>query len=169
LERRTETQKYILFLLFFATFFTFSCSLNPKRVIWPENSSHFKAYCEIETYFKDLSFSGFLSLELDYPDFYAEVFGPFGTTLMTVEKRGSSLRVDYGGTEDNGELETMFLLPIEEIIYDIFATPIYLKEKKTERITKEKYEVTYYSGEKGPKICWNRADGGMCLSFLQIK
>ncbi|MCS7280698.1 MAG: hypothetical protein NZ583_03595 [Desulfobacterota bacterium] len=153
------------FCVFLILFIFSSCSKKIYRTEWPKDASTIIAYCELSVATSSFSFEGFISFNLNYPDFRAEILGPFGTTLLTL--KGSRSYVTFG--EENEEFRDLLYFPIGEIIEDIWFAGEYLRQKEILTLDKGSYRVTYDWSKKEPKICWQNQSGYLCLNFLEIK
>ncbi len=165
-------------LCLFAAMLLFSsgCALFPRRaaiIDWPEKVEYLQALGEVDIRWKDLKYSGTMSLTLDYPDkFNLEVYGPFGETGLYIRKeRGSFLLVT--GDErltDQGTFERRLGIRLSDLMDDIamrgLENPAGASGVPLDRGT---YKVAYSLNDGQNRICWRSDDGTICIRFLEAK
>jgi len=104
-----------------------SCSLISGRtpvspVTWPEKITYVAAYCELDVRWKDQTFSGTMTLKMDYPDhLFIEIYGPFGETevVMTKEKDKFLLVTGEERVTDPRRFENIFGISLADFMEDL--------------------------------------------------
>lgn len=147
--------------------------LKSKRILWPENITYMEALCDLNMSWRDMKYSGSMSLIMDYPSrLRMEVYGPFGNTLMFLKKDGDDFLLvtkDERFT-DPSFFEDRFGLTIREFMDDISA----IAEKSTAHTGKSivqrgAYRVLYTVGKKENTICWESPEGSICVTFREVR
>jgi hypothetical protein len=118
-------------------------------------------------------YSGSMSVQLDYPDrLLAEVYGPFGNTVMYIKKDGEKFLfvTDEDRFTDEAEFEKRFGIRISQFIDDIA-----MKGEKRQvpgepgvtYVQRARYRVVYILEERESRMCLEGEDGRICLRFLE--
>ncbi len=147
---------------------SFSCSSAAYRFSWPETAQTVRAYCELDISSRLFSFSGYATLRMDPSQFYAEILDSFSTTLMILKKEGDKTTL-VSADEMISEAFGTLLFPFEDVIEDIRKAQFYLTKGERVSLDKKYYRVTYDPTKRKPSICWNREDGSMCITFLDVQ
>lgn len=142
-----------------------SCSLATRQslpVQWPSLVEHIKAVCELEMDWDGNRYSGSMTLAMTYPErLRIEVYGPFGETLLYVDKDGKQFRFRSGRDEitDQGEFESRLGLKISVVMNDLA-----LRSQTDEGSLKFSSDVR----EGGATMCWEGVRGKICMRFLEV-
>lgn len=152
-----------------------SCAILPKKAVhidWPADIDHMTALCELDMSWREMTYSGTMSLQVDYPDtLLIEVYGPFGNTVMYIKKdRGGFLLENQEVKDtDEGKFEKEFGIRLSEFIEDItmkgVREPV---EKGFPVVQRRGYTVAYRLNNNENKICWHGPDGHICIQFLEV-
>ena len=101
------------------------CALLPRRateIVWPGKVDRMEALCDIDVAWKDMNYSGSMSVSLDYPSkFRLEVYGPFGDTIVFMSKEGEKFVLVAGEERftDEKAFEEKFDIRLRDFIDDI--------------------------------------------------
>ena len=151
------------------------CAFFPRsaaEISWPEKINHMEALCELDMAWKGMNYSGTMSLSLDYPDkIQLEVYGPFGDTVVYLRNDEGSFLLVAGDERFSNEkaFEDKFDITLKDFMDDItFRTP---RESGTESLyaRRDRYRVSYNLGGRSNYICWEGADGRICVRFLEAR
>jgi hypothetical protein len=163
-------------LLIFVSLLISACALIPRKTVqiaWPDNIQYIEALCELDMSWKNTKYSGSMSLKLEYPDkLIIDVYGPFGDTVIHLEKDGEKylLVTKEGSTSEEAEFEQDFGIKLSEFINDLVLKDYRRGETGNKHIQKRLYKVKYNLDSGGDNsICWEIKDGNMCITFLEIK
>ena len=153
-----------------------ACALIPKKTVqiaWPDNIQYIEAFCELDMSWKDTKYSGSMSLKLEYPDkLTIDVFGPFGDTVIHLNKEGEKflLVTKEGSTSKEAEFEQDFGIKLSEFIEDLAIKSYRKGDTGNEFIQRNSYKVIYNLDSGGDNsICWEIKDGNMCITFFEAK
>lgn len=169
-------KKSLLFSLFlFAFLLLNSCAfLSHKRtnvIQWPADIQYMEAVCELNIDWNTMQYSGDMSIKLNYPDtLFLEVYGPFGETVFSIQKKKNSLAIRAGNDTfaDESQFFDMFKMTTRDFIDDIALKGIKRQDTDgTSYLFKEQYQVTYSLGSGKDKICWKNPQGTLCIRFLE--
>jgi len=117
-------------------------------------------------------FSGSFIARMVYPDrLFFEVYGPFGQTLVHLEKSGENFLLIFGEekTTDESMLVNRFGFTARELMHDLA-----LRGEKTGSpggliAQRTHYRVVYGNDRRGRRtMCWERTEGQLCLTFTQV-
>jgi hypothetical protein len=142
-----------------------SCSLairQPLSVQWPSQVEYIKAVCELDMDWDKTRYSGSMTLTMTYPNLLRiEVYGPFGETLLFVDKDGERFRFRSGRDEiiDQGEFESRLGLKIATVMNDLALRP---------RTDDGNLRFSSDVREGGATMCWEGSRGKLCMRFLEI-
>lgn len=164
-------------LLIFVSLLISACALIPRKTVqiaWPDNIQYIEALCELDMSWKNTKYSGSMSLKLEYPDkLIIDVYGPFGDTVIHLEKDGEKylLVTKEGSTSEEAEFEQDFGIKLSEFIDDLVLKDYRRGETGGNKyIQKRLYKVKYDLDSGGDNsICWEIKDGNMCITFLEAK
>ncbi len=152
-----------------------SCAMVPKkaaRVAWPDRIQYMAALCELDMSWKEMTYSGTMSLQVDYPDaLLVEVYGPFGNTAMYIKKdrNGFLLENQEVKDTDEGKFEKEFGIQLSDFIDDITMNNTREPAGKGSPVVRRRgYTVTYGLDNDENKICWHGDDGHICIQFLEV-
>jgi hypothetical protein len=152
-----------------------SCAMIPKKTVridWPDNINYMAALCELDMSWRDMTYSGTMSLKVDYPDtLLVEVYGPFGNTVMYIKKdrNGFLLENQEVKDTDEGKFEKEFGIRLSDFIEDITMKGTGESDKKGSPVVQRRgYTVTYRLEDGKSTICWNGTDGHICIEFLEV-
>jgi hypothetical protein len=145
---------------------------NVLPIDWPEKIEYMEALCDLDMAWKDMQYSGSMSLKLSYPDtFQLEVYGPFGDTIVYMKKAEGAFLLAAGDERFSNEkaFERKFDISLKDFMDDItLRGPI--REGPSGRFTdRGKYKVLYNVGEKGSRFCWEGTEGSICMRFLEAR
>ncbi|MBA4390363.1 MAG: hypothetical protein C0399_05440 [Syntrophus sp. (in: bacteria)] len=161
--------------LVFIVFLLNGCAMKHSRVIsiqWPQEIGYMEVMGELDISWKDLRYSGEISLKLDYPEtLFIEVYGPFGSTIVSIEKDKGRFVMNAGNDVLNDEkrFRDIFKMKIEDFINDITMRGERKRESDgTFSIQREDYRTIYHLNDSENKICWVSPEGTICITFLEI-
>jgi len=149
------------------------CALFPRKakpVAWPENIDYLRAFGEIEMNWRDLRYSGTLSLRVDYPErFYLEVYGPFGETVMFLKRDPVEFLLISGGERitDQETFEKRMGIKLDTFVDDITLRSMKRDSGGRYSVAREGYTVVYELNDKENRICWQGNDGSICIRILE--
>ncbi len=151
------------------------CALLPtkaRQIDWPEKIQYMEALCELDMAWKDMNYTGSMSLKVDYPEqFQFEVYGPFGDTIVYLKKdRGAFLLL--AGDEkftDEKAFEKKFDIKLSEFVDDITFHSQGDANTAGKTVVRDRYRVTYQLGGNTSRICWQGAEGRICVRFLDAR
>jgi len=129
------------------------------------------AVCELTVSSRDFRYSGEMSLKLDYPQtFKAEVYGPFGDTIVSIAKQDGQFSMKTG-TEDVQDEERfwdMFHISVDDFINDITLRGNMQQDSTgTSFIQRTYYRVLYELDRPEPTIRWISTQGNIVIKFLE--
>ncbi|MEI6152677.1 MAG: hypothetical protein WCQ90_01155 [Deltaproteobacteria bacterium] len=163
-------------LLMFVFLLISACALIPRKTVqiaWPDNIQYIEALCELDMAWKNTKYSGSMSLKLEYPDkLVVDVYGPFGDTVIHLEKDGEKylLATKEGSTSEEAEFEQDFGIKLSEFIDDLALKEYRNGVDGNKYIQKGRYKIKYdIDGSGDNSICWEMKDGNMCVIFLEAK
>ena len=163
-------------LIFICALFLFSgCALLPRRaaeIAWPEKIDYMQALCDLDVAWKDMNYSGSMSLTLEYPEkLLFEVYGPFGDTIVYLRKDGASFLLMAGDERftDEAAFQTRFGMRLRDFMDDIALRGPGEKGLTTGSVKRDSYEVFYNLGGRQNSICWKGDDGSICLKLLEAR
>ena len=149
-----------------------SCTLFLRKthITWPDKIEYMEAICDLDMSWRDLRYSGSMSIKMKYPDrLHIEVYGPFGETVVLLMKDRDEFLFTSGNEKINDErkFEERFGIKLNEFIDDI-AMRNYLKNSHEGVYSRrENYVVIYELGEDKDRICWKGKDGSICVRFIE--
>lgn len=160
---------YFLGLVFFS-----ACASIPQKsaIEWPDTVEYIEASGDLAMSWRNLNFSGTVSLQMDYPAlFLLEIYGMFGQTIAYVKKEREEFLLVAGDEKstDKQAFEDRYGLRLEAFMDDLA-----MKGKKEQVngliiITRPNYRVIYDQDRKGRrKMTWEGPDGRMQLLFTQV-
>jgi len=161
-------------LLLLAPFLLLACSHFPKRpalISWPENYDHLEALCEIDVMLKTHQYTGDMTLKASFPDrLFLEVYGPFGNTILSVDRSSEHfiMKTDDEELTDENEFYRLFQVRIGDIIEDLTLKG--RLESEDGGLVKERqdYTVHYRLNDKDNRICWKVREGDLCIRFMEV-
>ncbi len=144
-----------------------SCAIlipQPPVIRWPEKITYMEAICDIEMDWKDMRYSGSMSLRMKYPSALSlEIYGPFGNTLVAVKREAGRFSF-HGGDEKITEealFEEKYGLNLGRIMDDLAGRA---------GVHRDAYRVTDTRFDGGSnKICWEAEEGSICIVFLEVR
>ncbi len=164
-------------LLFIIVFLLFTaCALFTKKtyqIIWPDNIEYMEVFSEMDMLWNDKRYSGSMSLKLDYPEILViDVFGPFGDTVIHLEKVGDKFlwATKEETLTDENRFEEYFGIRLSDFIDDL-AFKTYKKSGSVKGfIQRNGYSVSYSINSIGDNnICWTIKGGNMCINFVDAR
>jgi hypothetical protein len=161
-------------LLTLLPFLLLACShirTRPVSISWPASFDYIEALCEIDIMLKTRQYTGDMSLRALYPDrLFLEVYGPFGNTILSVDRSGEHfvMKTDDEEITDENEFYRLFRIRIGGIIEDLTLKGSL--ESKDGYLLKERsdYNVYYYLNDSENRICWKVPEGDLCIKFLEV-
>lgn len=152
-----------------------ACAILPKRtarIVWPDNIEYMAALCELDMSWRGMTYSGAMSLQVNYPDtLLIEVYGPFGNTVMYVKKDRNGFLLENREVRDTeeGKFEKEFGIQLSDFIEDITMKATKESDEKGSSVMQRRgYTVTYRLDNDENTICWRGADGHICIQFLEV-
>jgi hypothetical protein len=149
-----------------------SCTLFPRKIYitWPDKIEYMEALCDIDMSWRDMKYSGSMSLKMEYPDrLQIEVYGPFGETVVYLAKDGD--KFSFISSEEKFSDEKMFEerfgIKLHEFIDDISAKNYRKNGQENIYFKRENYVVIYRLEKAENSICWKGKDGSICMRFLE--
>jgi hypothetical protein len=152
-----------------------SCTTFHKKAVqitWPDSVDYLRAFGEVNINWRDLKYSGTMSLRLRYPDkLYMEVYGPFGETAFCLRKDQDGFLVINGDERvtDQQVFEKMFGMKLSAFIDDIGMRTVRKGNKGGNFVERDGYNVIYDLGGDDNRICWRGVDGTICIRFLEAR
>lgn len=147
--------------------------LKSKRIQWPEKITYMEAMCDLDMSWKDMKYSGSMSLIMDYPSVLRmEVYGPFGNTLMFLKKDGDDFLLVTKDEKftDPSFFEDRFGFKIREFMDDISLIADKSTADNGQSVVQRKaYRVLYNLGKNENTICWESNEGRICVTFLEVR
>ncbi|HOV91284.1 MAG TPA: hypothetical protein PKW07_11340 [Syntrophorhabdaceae bacterium] len=160
-------------VVFFIASIVFSCALLPKktaRIHWPQKIDYIEALCEIDMNWKDMRYSGSMSLIMEYPDRISiEVYSPLGDTIFFLNKYKDYfllLTGDERFTKEKG-FEDKFNIKIIDFINDIAMRDFKDTSQEKIELVRDKHRVIYELGSDKNTICWKGDEGSICVRFIE--
>ena len=152
-----------------------ACTLVQRRVevlSWPPDLPRFEGEGDLDFRSQKERFSGSFLIKMAYPDhLFLEVYGPFGQTLLHLQKNGDQFLLIAGEekTTDEKLLVERFHFTARELMDDLAMRGE--KEETPDGLvaTRRGYKVSYGHDRRGRRnMCWQREDGFLCLAFKDI-
>lgn len=156
--------------------FLSACAVFPlrkTRIVWPDEVAYLEAMCEVDISWNGASYSGSMSLVMDYPSrLHMEVYGPFGDTLLVLKKDGDDflLATKEERITDPGLFENRFGITMGDFIDDLFAIPGKGAAGNGDTaVEKKTYRVVYTLKSGKTAVCWELREGSICIRFLDVR
>ncbi|MCX5811679.1 MAG: hypothetical protein NT178_03940 [Proteobacteria bacterium] len=152
--------------------FLSSCALIPRKtfIIWPDKIEYIEALCDIDMSWRDMKYSGSMSLKMKYPDrLQMEVYGPFGETVVYLAKDRDKFSFISSDEKFSDEkvFEERFGIKLHEFIDDISVINYRKNGQEGTYFKRENYVVIYQLDNTENSICWKGKDGSICMRFLE--
>ena len=150
------------------------CALFPRKaqeINWPERVDHLEAMCELDMAWKDMNYSGSMSLMVDYPTgMRMEVYGPFGDTAVFMKKEKDNFLLMAGDEKftDEKAFEEKFDIALKDFMDDVTLRSL-RSNGDAGPVVKGSYRVVYDLGGRSNRICWEGRDGRICVKFLEAR
>ncbi|MCX5805505.1 MAG: hypothetical protein NT010_05465 [Proteobacteria bacterium] len=149
-----------------------SCALFPRKthIIWPEKIEYLEALCDIDISWRDMKYSGSMSLKMKHPDrLQFEVYGPFGETVVYLAKNRDKFSFVSSDEKFSNEkmFEERFGIKLNEFIDDISFMNYRKEGRESVYFKRENYVVIYRLDNTENSICWKGKDGSICMNFLE--
>lgn len=150
-----------------------SCTLFPRKthITWPDKIEYMEAICDIDMSWRDMKYSGSMSLKMKYPDrLQIEIYGPFGETVVYLVKNTDKFSFISSDEKFNDEkvFEERFGIKLQELIDDISAINYRRNGQEGIYFKRENYVVIYRFDNDENSICWKGKDGSICMRFLEV-
>jgi hypothetical protein len=161
-------------LYFLGFVFLSACATIPQKtaIEWPDTVEYIEASGDLAMSWRNLNFSGSVSLQMDYPTlFVLEVYGMFGQTIAYVKKEHENFLLVAGDEKstDKRAFEERYGLRIEDFMDDVAMKGEKERVNGSIIITRPNYRVIYDEDRKGRrKMTWEGPDGRMELLFTQV-
>ncbi len=161
-------------VLFLALVFLSACALIPRKaaVEWPDNVRYMEASGDLAVSWRNLNFSGSVSIQMDYPVlFVLEIYGMFGQTIAYVKKEGDTFLLVAGDEKstDKRAFEERYGLRLDDFLSDLAMKGEKERTDGAMVITRPNYRVVYDRDRKGRmKMTWEGPDGSMQLLITQV-
>ena len=161
-------------LYFLGLVFLSACATIPQKpaIEWPETVEYIEASGDLTMSWRNLDFSGSVSLRMDYPSvFVLEIYGMFGQTIAYVKKEHENFLLVAGDEKstDKRAFEQRYGLRIEDFMDDVAMRGEKERVNGSITITRPNYRVIYDEDRKGRrKMTWEGPDGKMQLLFTQV-
>jgi len=152
--------------------FLSACALFPHKIsiTWPETIEYVEALCELDMTWHDMTYSGTMSLKMDYPHMlFLEVYGPFGNTILSIKKERNMFHLVTSEETITSEqaFEKRFGITVGELMDDIAMRGEKRPMDNGHAYIERHYYRVIYNRDKN-SICWRGIPGVMCLSFLEV-
>lgn len=149
-----------------------SCALFPRKtyITWPDKIDYVEALCDIDISWRDMKYSGSMSLKMRYPDrLQIEVYGPFGETVVYLAKNRDKFSFISSDEKVSDEkvFEKRFGIKLHEFIDDISVVNYRKSGREDIYFKRENYVVIYRLDNTENSICWKGNDGSICIRFLE--
>jgi hypothetical protein len=128
------------------------------------------AFCDIDISWRDMKYSGSMSLKMKYPDtLHIEVYGPFGETVVYFAKNSGNFSFITSEEKftDEKVFEERFGIKLHEFIDDISLINYHKNGQEGIYFKRENYVVIYMFDNIENSICWKGKDGSICMKFLE--
>ncbi len=164
--------KKAAFLVLCAFLFLSSCASLPRKeeITWPDKIESLAALCDLDMSWRDMKYSGSMSVKMRYPDkLHIEVYGPFGQTMVYLLKDGDTFSFISGDESFNnqGKFEEKLGIRLGQFIDDLSIRGPLTSVPGGMCITREDYVVLYELKGNQDRICWKGKDGSICMRFLE--
>ncbi|HEX2964485.1 MAG TPA: hypothetical protein VHO84_01795 [Syntrophorhabdaceae bacterium] len=165
----------LVFLLICTLFFQYGCALFPSRestpIEWPSDISHVQAIAQVNIAWNNMRYSGDMSLKLDYPDsLFVEVYGPFGDTVLSIQKTPESFLLRSGSDvyRDEAQFARQFHMTVDDFMDDLAMKGSVQSDTNGNLFTQRNgYRVVYSLLNNQNRMCWLSSEGTMCIHFLE--
>jgi hypothetical protein len=141
-------------------------------VPWPSNISFLEGEGDLSFTSQKERFSGSFLLSLTYPsNFFLEVYGSFGQTLVHVERNNDNFLFVAGDEKTDNEraLSNKFGLSSIQLMDDLTARGSIKAAARGHVIPRQGYDVVFSQTKKGKQtVCWERPDSKICLVFDKV-
>jgi hypothetical protein len=132
----------------------------PAPIDWPEKIVSMDGQGDLVMNWRDLKFSGTVSLRFRSPDLlHIEVYGPFGNTLVLISKEGD--RFLFLNSEervtDQSRFEEHFGITLQELMEAIAVRGS--RERRGLKVRDSLREEN--------RICWEGEPGSFCITFTE--
>ncbi len=161
-------------LLVALSFFLLACSHSGRKPVsttWPPQLDYLEALCEIDVMLKTQQYNGDMSLRVSYPhDLFLEVYGPFGNTILYVDRSEDHfmMRMDSEELTNENDFYKLFRIRIDDIIEDLTLKGSLETEAGTPFKQRSDYRVSYHLYDTENRICWKGLEGDFCIKFLEV-
>ena len=151
------------------------CALLPRRaqeITWPEKIGYMEALGELDMAWKDMHYAGSMSLTLDYPrKLHLEVYGPFGDTVVYLQKDGASFLLVAGDERftDERAFEAKLGITLADFMDDIALRGPRETGVSGVSVVRDNYKILYDLGGRTNRVCWRSTDGSICVTFVEAR
>ncbi|HEY3278261.1 MAG TPA: hypothetical protein VGJ94_16720 [Syntrophorhabdaceae bacterium] len=159
----------LLLLLSGCSFLTRKTAL---PIEWPKTIDSMEALCDLNMAWKDMHYSGSMSLRVAYPDaMQMEVYGPFGETIVYLKKTPQTFLLAAGDEKYVNEkaFEERFDISLKDFIDDLTLRGPVREGPGGLFVQRARYRVVYNLGERESKSCWEGIEGRICITFLEAR
>ena len=150
-----------------------ACATFPHRgatIVWPQEINSMEALCDLDMRWKGLKHSGSMSLQVVYPSrLHFEVYGPFGETLLYVDRQGKDFLLSAQGEKitDAGVFEERFGIKVDEFMEDIAMRSARRQGNGASYVQRDGYRVVYRLNDGENTVCWEGPEGTICIRFIE--
>jgi hypothetical protein len=149
-----------------------SCVSFPRKteIVWPHEIGSLAAFCELDMSWRDMKYSGSMSVKMTYPDkLHLEVYGPFGETIVYLLKDGERFSFISGEEKfnDQKKFEERFGIRLSDFIEDMAIRGPLTSGPGGSYVRRETYVVVYELEGNKDRMCWKGGDGSICVRFLE--
>ncbi len=138
---------------------------------WPADIRYMEAVAHVSIEWNTMRYSGDMSLRLNYPDsLFLEVYGPFGDTILSVQKTDGSFLLRTGSDiyRDETQFERQFNMTVTDFTEDLAMKGSVQSDGQGNLfIQRDVYRVVYSLSDGQNRICWLSSEGTMCIRFLE--
>jgi hypothetical protein len=159
--------------LFYLLIFCSSCStaVRHEPFLWPATVDYMDGSGDVELSWKGRAFSGSFAIKMESSSSLTfEVYGPFGQTLLQINKTGEQIGIltPEGGTGGEKLFEKQYGMSVNNFLEDIMMKGVVRETVEGSSIDRAGYRVLYSQQKGKPAICWLNPNGSIRLIFSEL-
>jgi hypothetical protein len=141
-------------------------------VFWPSHITYLEGEGDLSFSSQKERFSGSFLLSLTYPShFFLEVYGPFGQTIVHVERNNDSFLFVAGEEKiyDESAMSRRFGFSSLQLMDDLCVKWPVETNPSGFAIHRPGYDVVFSKSRRGKQsVCWEKHDSRICLVFDKV-